>query len=111
MPGLVWLGAKYEFLWIDEMSVVAVIDTPWQLVPDVRQAQYRGPRPGDFMISKAEGTGIIHSVAPGQWGLLLLQSAVAMVWCADRDALVMPWRIVSGDDVIVPIVPECAAAA
>jgi hypothetical protein len=101
--GILWLGAAYEFVPIDEVNICAVFGEPWQVVPELRRAAYRNPKPGDLMVSKAEGMGIVHAAAPGRWGLLSLHNAVATSWLAGRDAMVMPWSIVSGDEVIIPV--------
>ena len=101
LRGVVWLGARYEFVPPYQVNAVTVIDAPWEIVPDVRLAKCSSsPQPGDLMVSQTGGMGLVHTAAPGRWGLLTLSNAVAAIWRADREALVMPWTIVSGDDVI-----------
>jgi hypothetical protein len=109
--GIVQLGAAYEFVSINQVNVAAIFEGPWQVVPDVAHAQYRAPEPGDLMIplKAATGMGLVHDVAPRRWGLLSLNTATATIWRADRAALVMPWHIVSGDNVIVHGKPLAAA--
>lgn len=104
-----WIGAAHELVSIDQVNVAAVFEgTPWQVVPNFHRAQYRSPEPGDLVISVSEGMGIV--VAPETRGqaILSLKSATAIAWRADGGALAMPWRIVSGDDLIVPERPPTA---
>lgn len=103
LRGIVWLGAKYEFVPIYQVGVAAVFEEPWEIAPDVRLTKYSSPQPGDLVVSKTGGMGLVHTAAPGRWGLLTLSDAIAAIWRAEREALVMPWTIVSGDEVIVSV--------
>jgi hypothetical protein len=100
--GIVWLGAEYEFVPINQVNTAAVLEA-WQIVPEPQGAEYRTPKPGDLMAS-TQGLGIVfatHSPRSRGFGLLSLADGIATIR-ADREALVMPWRIVSGDDQIWP---------
>jgi hypothetical protein len=99
--GMMWLGGAFEFVSLEEIEILAAVEAIWHIKPILGRATYRASKPGDLIVTKTEGMGLVHAaMGRGQLGLLSLSAGTATICRADQMAIVMPWRLLVDSEIV-----------